>query len=618
MTHTGLLLLAAAMVAYGLFAPIRRALVMATAVWVLIPATLIIPNDFTSYLNFGFVAELALAGNLVLRTTRGELSPGLFHPTKVHAAFVAFVALYLIVGVGLAIPAVPFAGAFETWFGVFDQFLFFIIVLACARAIDDLRWLITAVAGVLLGSAVIGIAERLTGQSWGHWLFLGSPFQTDASKVLVVRAGSYRVRAGAEFALQYGWVTGVLFPPLLAATLTARRHPVIKSLVLGGPVLLAIYFSFARSALIAVLAGVVVVWVASRLDRRAGALMLLATATVVGVLVFTPRVEKHFNSNVDQGSVDVREVRLPIILGLTAPRPLEGLGANGLDTQNLPTTDAAYLRTYAEVGVPGLTLLVLLLVVGAAAAGQGLRASGDDRLIAGAAFAGIVVALISGFAYDSFSLGGSTRPFWLLVAVGVAIGESARPAGPVLYRVSRPRLAIALSGVAVGGLLLAVAPTHVALTYGASTVPVFEEDLSALPTSYVANALGANACELGKSEARLLHLAYRCAVNQDQTGAMEYRVQAPTREQAEAAEASINQVIRRGVPGFDGGLVSEIEGRPTVFGTAPVWLGLVGLAAALFLPPLGGSDLWAATTGLEEDEDDGQAEDQPLGERVAV
>src|SRR3954452_20459755 len=200
-----------------------------------------------------------------------------------------------------------------------------------------------------------------------------------------------------------------------------RRSPILLLVGGGSLVVSAIYWSYARSALFGVLVALIVTGLAAR-DRRVGIVVCAAVALGVTAFVFAPQLSHHFSTAVDQGSIDVREQRIPIVLEAVAHRPWTGLGLGGLLPLGLPSTDATYLLIYGEAGVAGLAGLIGLLGVAAFGVARGVAAQPRElRRAAAACLGGALAVVAAGLGFDSMALVGTADILWIAVGIGVAI-----------------------------------------------------------------------------------------------------------------------------------------------------------------------------------------------------
>jgi hypothetical protein len=593
MPAAGVVALTAAIVLFVLAAPLRWATIALLGTSLLVPATLVMPNGLTSFLTVPRVVLVSFLATLLLRRHRGEIGGDAFRPTRVHVLFAAFVVVAFVNGLALAAPTTPAGTALARWGEIVDQLAFFIAVLTAVRAIRDDWWVAKAITALLAVFVGIAIGEHYTGGSWSRWFFEGVGSQLgklNAAFPLERRGGELRVRSAAPFALAFAWVAAMLFPVLVAFSSRAIRRTTIFALALPGLVVAAILWSFTRSALATVVGAAVVLWMASRADRRIGALVGIGLAAAGIVLAAHPTFGRRFQTPETRGSVQARLQRLPQIFEIVAARPLRGVGLGGLGPFGFQTTDASYLLVYAELGVIGLVVFLALLGSVVLETLPGLRAPpGERRVLAAAAFTGLLVAIAGAAAYDLFSAQGSARQFWLLAAVGIAVGERAHPAPQhaPLVRVTRARLALAAAGIAGGAIVLAAAPAQAALSYRFQTIPAIGETASRTDLIYLGDVLGHSACDIARSiDAQRSGARLSCTATDRLLGpgAGRVRIRAPDLAPAQRASTALASVERHYLPAFTMEQAAPAaSGRATAAWTAPVWLGLAALLGAVFL-----------------------------------
>jgi hypothetical protein len=543
---------------------------------VLVPASLALPNGVTPLLTVHRVVLVGLLLGLVLH--RGP--SGRWRPTPTTLAFLLYLLVVVVAGVILATPGLDSGDVFEKFLNVVEQLLVLVVCLAIVRADRDPAWFVRPLAGVLVLSAGIALVEHITGSSWSQWVFSAVPSQqgSDAAARLAVRDGVLRVRAGNEYPLGYAWVAAALLPAFIVAALRFRRWLVVVLAAGGAVVAGTIYWSFARSALVGALVALVLLALAAR-HTKVTAVVVAGLAVGVAVFVAAPAVSEHFSTAVDQGSIDVREQRIPIVLGAVADHPWTGLGLTGLRTIGLPGTDATYLLTYGELGAGGLAALVGLLAIAVIGVARGVVTTGARlRAPAAAVLSGVVTLVVAGLAFDSMALVGTADVLWLLVGVGLAMGERTRGtvslrAVPDLY--APIAAAAALAGVAV----VLTAPTHYAQEVRFSTLPTTSQAASYNPV-VTGNQLVDTVCDAVRAESRFLpEVDTSCRNLFTAPGVGAIRVESASSQRTIQALADLRlTAIRAGVtdvrfqPDTD-----VVEGRPTPATTAPLWLSLVVL-----------------------------------------
>lgn len=583
----------AAVLLFGVvvFARLRVGFVITVASTILVPGSLPVHNPLTTHALFSRVLIVALAIRLLFAMRAGEVPRWTVRWTTVHTAFVVFIGSLFVAGVIFADSSVRTGPMTDAVYLLVDQFVFFAVALACVRAIGDLRWVLGVVAAVLMVSAGIGIIEHFTHGAWGHFLYGRVAAGVPASQSLITRLDNVRVRAGAEYSLQYGWVTAMLLPALLA-WLGTRRTEVRKwtALAIGaiGFVLLAEYWSFSRTSLAAFPVVALVTTLASR-NRRL--IILSGAGLVLGVLLFaTIPALQHGFVGLPSGPVDVRTARLPVILQIGLYHPLRGIGLGGLASYGLPNTDSSYLQLYGDGGIIGLVTGFALLVTAGVCSLRGLRSTDPiARLAAAGGLAATLAMLVGGVAYDALRSLSSSRPFWLLIAVAVVASE--RVAGPLPALVRRPRRLVVgtLVGAEVVGLVIfALTPVHYAIQYQFQTVSTLREALPSNPV-IIGTTFINTVCDVVtgvKSEHR--EASFDCRDLKQAAGVGQLRVQAGSASQVRALVADVQDSVATN-HFIDLSLAAQTgirSGRDTGLAWAPFWLPAGALLALFLLPPV--------------------------------
>lgn len=443
---------------------VRKGLILTVAVIALVPATLVAPNPVGPGFTVTRLVLLGFVAGLVYRTRSGEISSRTWRPGKLHLLALIYLVIALVDGVATAVPTVSASDAWLQWWDVLDQMVCLLAGLAAFRHLrdsagrrDERYPLMPLTAGLLVLLAFIGVVEHLTHTSWAQLLYTGQHSQQaqDAAHDLISRDGDRRVRASAQYAIEYGWLCAALLPMLLITLLRKDRLrstvrmvalPVSVVLVLG-----AMYWSYTRTAFAAVALGVVLLGALTR-DRRfvtaAGATLAAAGVAVMAnsglITALSPQA--------DQGSINVRSERLPIVFQLAATHPLHGLGFGGLDFHGITTTDTSWLLVYADLGVLGLVAVILLFVNVIAECARGLQAADEQaRLTSAAVIVSVILVAAAGFAYDTLSLMTTGRLLWLFAAAGIAAAETVPRSATVPWQVAaRARVPRATLGAALG------------------------------------------------------------------------------------------------------------------------------------------------------------------------
>lgn len=553
----------------------RVAFTILLATIVLVPASLAVPTGgVTPLLTVHRVVLLGVLVGLLWRHRRASV----WKVSPTVLAFIVYLAVVLLTGIVLAPAVLDVGDQVTAYLLIVEQLVVLVVCTALVRVDPDATWFLRPIAGVLLVSAAIAGVEHLTGNSWSHWLFRAVPSQQEnaAAQELAVRGGTVRVRAGNEFPLGYAWVSAAMLPAFLVVMLCRWRFAIPVMFAGAALVVATIYWSFARSAIVGLIAAIVVLGILAR-DRRVASLVLVAAALGIAGFIAAPALSQHFSTSVDAGSIDVREQRVPIVLAAVADHPWTGLGLTGLKTLGLQGVDATYLLSYGVTGAGGLAGLIGLLTVAFLGVARG--AFTDDRglrLAAAALSAGVITLIGAGGAFDAMALTGTANVLWVLVAVGIVVAERGR--GPVTLLAAPPLFAPVVSLAALAGAVLVVtSPTHHARQVQFSVLPVAQQAAFYDPVE-PGNTLINTVCDTARAEAAAMSdVSVTCRNLFSAPGLGALRVEADSPAGVTDALAAIERATKRAgvdalVPIPETPLVG---GRPTLRTTAPLWLPVV-------------------------------------------
>lgn len=587
MPSVPLALLAVLLAIAVLVLPLRAAFAELVVAVLLIPATLPVPNPITTYLTVTRLLVVVAAIRLVAAVRLGRLPRDTLRWTSLQTAVALFLGASFLAGIVLAAPTTSFGGVSTEWYDLVDQFVFLLVAIGYVRAIGNLRWVLGLVTVALLASVGMAVIEHATRWSWGHWLFAYQRVQADASHPLEVRAGSVRVRAGAEFALEFGWIAVILLPAVLAWVAGLRRW-LVPAIGLVGVVLLAEYWSYSRSALAAFGVIALVMAVAAR-ERRM--VLFTGVALAVGVTVFA--LAHSLQSGyvgLPSGYVDVRVNRLPEIFRLAAPHPLYGLGLSGLSSSGVPTTDTTYLQLYGDTGLLGLVTAVAMLLTAAGSAVPALRSPVRmDRLAGAAACASTLAMIVAGVASDAIRPLMAAHSFWLMAAVGLVASEHTVGWMPAFIPRS-PRLVIGTVLVTelAAWAVVAISPVHFAQQFQFSTLPVARET-RAIEDPFTAgielvNTVCGLVTSVGQDEVR--GDRFDCRNPKIAAGVGELRVQGFTRAEVDTGKQRVTEKVAGArLLAFKLIPVSGIaSGRDTAITWAPFWAPALAVLVLLLVP----------------------------------
>ena len=584
--------------AHRAFKATRKSLTTLCVVLVLIPATLVTPNPVTRAGAIATVTRVVLVAALsgiAWRARTRELPAQALRPPRVTWLVGVVLVVALVDGVGFAIDRVDPLQGFLSWLNLADQLCCLWLGWVIVR-LHGVRPLMRALSIALFASVLVSFLEKLTGIAWGQFIFAGerSQLAQDAAYPLSARDGGVRVRAGAEFALEFGWTCALLMPVAIMTLATSarqwRRRMVLPVVALT---LLAVYWSVSRTAIVATALELPLLALLARDRILYRFTAVLAGLAALGIAAY-PSVLSVLSTKVDLGSITVRGQRFGVILGVVASHPWGGVGLGGLDAFDVPTTDASYLQTYAEQGVLGLLLLLLLLVVAFIGILPALRAwRRTERLAAAAIVAAVVTGILGAFTLDLYAVLGAARPFWLLVGAGLALADAQRRAEsparvlPAFTLPSRLHLGLA-AGVTAFGLLVGTATATLwpgrAVTE-ASFFTLTPQD-EAAPFDAVATGDQVALTVCGIVTGLPLHAKVVCRDTHRGPGVGLIRLETADRANLEATEGTISSaVLAAGL-----GVVRVIptstvfDAVPTAVRTCPLWLGFLLGSVSLLVP----------------------------------
>jgi hypothetical protein len=580
-------LLAAALVLTVFYSRYTIVLGVVIATVMVIPATLVTPHLHSSYATVNHVVVAATALRLFAMARRGLLPRDRFRATPLHLALGLLFVTWVLAGIVFA-PSSAVASTGEVKItNLGFAIAAFVVTLALLREIDD-PWLVARLlTGSLALTAVIATIEHLSHHAYGHWLFstASQPGTTNAAQVLETRAGHYRVRSSAEFALAYAWVAVMLLP--IATYVALRLRRVVR---IGLPILaltlLAIYWTYARSAAAAIPAGFVLLALGVR-DRRT--MFVGGAAALAAVILFAvdPTIHHHLSLTTAQGSVGVRVQRLPPILEAVTHHPYLGLGLGGLQSISVTTTDNFFLSAYGETGVVGAVVMVAFCVTAVAQAARGvMMADRMRRSVIAASLIGFVAFLVSGVFDDALLLTQPVELAMLLVALATATAE------PVLGFGLLPKWApmrvvfLTVSGGALGALAYLLAPVVVSQQSTFTTISPL--GIAQAGGAGVGPSLINTVCDLAHSTATSLPGTHiDCRDDHGAPGVGTLRVESPSSAETLRAYAAMKSDADRVSYLSDFATIPTsppIADRATGWKTAPVSGAVGGFALALIAP----------------------------------
>jgi hypothetical protein len=553
----------------------------------LIPSTLVAPHVLTSYATVNHVLIGAAAVRLATMAKQGGWNR-LFRATPLHLALALLVVTWTANGLAFAPPGgIPTVGL-QRMINLAFVALFYIVMLAMFRWVDNPRYVVKTLLVTFGISAVIAVLEHFTKQSFGEHIFnlAKEAGSTTAAHVLESRDGHLRVRSSAEFALAYGWLAVMLLPFITVYLLRAKRL-LTMSIPLMALTLSAIYWTYARSAAAAV--PVVFILLAILLMERRAVLLAASTVLVAfGLYVFDASIRHHLSLHTDQGSVGVRFQRLPPILGAVAHHAYLGLGIGGLQSIGVPTTDNFYLYAYGDTGAVGAAILLVVCITALVQSCRGIRLVDlTRRTIVIGCMLGFVAFLASGLVDDALLLSQPAEIAMLLLALATATAE------PELGVAQMPRWSfrriVFCGGIgALAGLVaLLAAPVSVSQQRQFSTVTP-QRNTGPYDAVTSGQLLIATVCDVASHLQASMDVNISCLDDYSAAGVGTMRISSASAGKTLAAYDTLTATLRQ-VSYLDAFETlptgPPVKSRSTFWRTAPASGGSVG-AAIGFVAPL--------------------------------
>lgn len=582
MPSIGLLVLGAAAIGIVLRARYAWATVAMLLAIVLLPSTLPLPVG-PAWLGLPRLVLWAYTFGLLRRVRQGEIAADVLRPGRVHVALAAFLGAAFLIGVVLLVQPAPRFESGLVWLTLLDQALVLVAVLAAARHLGA-WWVARVVVVAAAGLGAIAVAERFLGANWNHFFYQGVQTRfLSGSARLGERGGALRVRGPSQFALEFGWVCAALVP---LAAVVATRSRLWAWRLLPGLLVLASVWTVSRSSVAGIALGVVVMTVTAR-DRRVTMLAVLGAVVAGGAYLQVGGLSSPFQG-ASPDSEESRYRRFAIVTEDVLDRPLLGIGLSGPRAREVLGTDTSYMLFYATIGVIGLTMFLIAVAAPVLSMAQGVRGPpSDDRVLVAGATGGVLALLLGTAFFDAFTVAGSSRLFWVLAAIGVAGAERGRVRAipPALTRRELGLRACAPAvGVCLGLALANGVPTHTTYTAAFDVIsPDLARQLDREPT-FIGRVLITTACDAldGVGEPGV---SVECVEPRQAASTGSLRIEGRDPAAVEEVTHRARDRLARHMPDVRiEQLAGPTEGRPTWATTAPVSLGLAGLAAGLLLP----------------------------------
>jgi O-antigen ligase len=287
-----------------------------------------------------------------------------------------------------------------SWLGIF--------LLACDGIPTRERFDTLIRRMILTGAlfAALGLLQFVTGQSLIDGLYIPG-LSTGGFDAVQDRGGFTRSAATAAHPLEYGVVLCMVLPLALAAAMHESSKSAVRRWLPASLMVLAVVLSVSRSAMLGLLAELVVLvptW--PRRVRRYAIAVSLAGLVAIWLLVpgFVATVRGLFLGAADDAGVNSRTNSYDLAGEFFARSPLFGRGF-GTFLPQYRIMDNQYLLQLMETGVVGVAALLGVIISGILCARSARRASRDsvDRALSQAIVASIVAGATLFAFFDALS-----------------------------------------------------------------------------------------------------------------------------------------------------------------------------------------------------------------------
>ncbi len=314
------------------------------------------------------------------------------------------------------------------------------ILLVANDGIDDVerfRTLLRRIAWAGALMAILGILQFLTGQSLISWIAIPGMSSDSAIAGVDVRAGFVRASGTASHPLEYGVVLSMAFPIAVSLALDDHGRSRLVRWIPVAAIGLASLLSVSRSALIGLVAGLVLLFPTWSKRVRITFASVGAVA-VVAVLALVPglagTIKGLFTGLSGDSSALSRVDSYDSAAAYFLRFPIVGKGF-GTFLPSYHILDNEYLLLAIELGALGILAVAALLGTAfwSAHAARRLATTPLDRSLSQAVFASVVAGAILMAFFDGLSFPMSAGMLFLMLGVcgGARRAMSGRPSDGV-------------------------------------------------------------------------------------------------------------------------------------------------------------------------------------------
>lgn len=289
-------------------------------------------------------------------------------------------------------------------------------------SIERMRDLLERIAWMGGGLAALGLAQFATGRSFVEGISIPGMVATQSYSAVVDRGGFTRSAGTAMSPLEYAAVLGAIMPIALTFALYDMRRTTIWRWLPAGLIGSALLVSGSRSALLALAAGVMLLfpsWNPRIRMRMAGIGIVAVAGMAVAVPGMIGTLRYLFTQTSNDPSAQSRSGSYEIVSEFVRSNPLFGRGF-GTFLPEYRILDNAYLLLSVEVGLVGTCAFLALLVTSAVCASRARSASMNalDQQLGPALAASIGTCAVVAAFFDALSFPMAAGMIFLTAGLG--------------------------------------------------------------------------------------------------------------------------------------------------------------------------------------------------------
>jgi len=318
--------------------------------------------------------------------------------------------------------------------------LLFQAVVSVMRDSRDITWALRLIVLVAAGTALLGVAEFVTGTNVFRHLDAFLPFlrpaEPDLLLQVMVRGGNPRIAGSSNHPIAYGALLSMVLPVCIHFWLTARslgeRFVFAASAGLMG---VAILLTGSRTGLVGLIVGMGLIAIQEPAWRKH--LVLASIILAFAVHMAVPGLLRHTLAAITPGYIAKNELgsattgsgRLedyPVMFAEFVRRPLLGRAVGTYDSVRYGFIDNQYLLFLVEMGLAGIAALLWLYYRSTSwFAAAAKHAKDTERGLLFAMSASALIFAIVTATFDVFAFPQVTYLYFIFIAFGAVLASSA-------------------------------------------------------------------------------------------------------------------------------------------------------------------------------------------------